>query len=99
MDDDIQTPIAREMALIFKALADESRLRVIGLLLRQREVCVSDIAKELGLTTSSVSHHLGLLTRLGFVDYTRDGKFVYYSVTDDCIKDIIQRVRDHVRGN
>lgn len=89
----------REMVMVFKALADESRLRVIEILMNQTQLCVSDIANELGLTTSSVSHHLGLLTKLGFVTYERDGKYIYYRLSDECIKDIIQRVSDHVRGS
>ena len=83
---------------MFKALGDPSRLKVIALLTREPDLCVSDIAKKLNMSISRVSHHLKLLEHLGFVRHRQEGKQVYHSIEDDCIIDIMARAQEHVRG-
>lgn len=62
---------------IFKALADTTRLRILGLLLAG-EVCVCDIHDSLGLPQPKVSRHLAYLRRAGLVEGRKDGLWVHY---------------------
>ncbi|MCK5302396.1 MAG: helix-turn-helix transcriptional regulator [Candidatus Thorarchaeota archaeon] len=84
---------------IFKALSDQSRLRIIALLAEDRRRSVSEVANELGMSISSVSHHLSILGNLGFVGKKRNGKRVYHSLDDQCVRDILKRAIEHVSGN
>ncbi|RDE11367.1 MAG: transcriptional regulator [Candidatus Thorarchaeota archaeon] len=88
----------RNVVRIFKALADPTRLRVVSALVKERSVCVSDIAELLGMSVSRVSHHLSILDKLGFTRHKQDGKQVFYTISDDCIVDILARAHEHVRG-
>ncbi len=88
----------RDMVRIFKLLADESRVRILLLLIGRPGLCVSDISRELGLTVSNVSHHLSMLEALGFVERERRGKRTHYRVSDECIVDVLRRTGAHVRG-
>ncbi len=65
----------------FKALADETRLRILKLL-ETREMCVCELMVALGLTQPTVSHHLGLLENAHLVKRRKEGKWVFYSVAD-----------------
>jgi len=68
-------------AHIFKALADETRLRILCLLL-EKELCVCDIKDVLQLPQSTVSRHLAYLKNAGLVDDRRCGVWMYYSLVD-----------------
>ena len=68
-------------ARMFKALADETRLRILGLLLREGELCVCDIMAALQLPQSTISRHMAYLRNSGWVDDRRMGLWVYYKVT------------------
>ena len=84
---------------IFKALSDQSRLRIIAMLAEDKNRSVSEIAIELGMSISSVSHHLSILGNLGFVGRNRNGKQVYHSLDDQCVRDILKRAIEHVSEN
>jgi ArsR family transcriptional regulator len=64
---------------LFKALADETRLRILNLLCRQ-EICVCQIVEALGLGQSKVSRHLAHLRNAGLVNDRREGLWMYYSL-------------------
>lgn len=64
---------------LFKALADQTRLRILGLLLGG-EVCVCDIHETLGIPQAKASRHLAYLRRAGLVAARRDGLWVHYRV-------------------
>jgi len=64
-------------ALIFQALSDRTRQRILKLLSRRR-MCVSEICKNFDLTQPSISHHLDILKKTGLVIYQKKGKEVYY---------------------
>ena len=66
-----------EMEALFKALADETRLRILGLLLTG-EVCVCDIHESLKVPQPKASRHLAYLRRSGLVDTRRDGLWIHY---------------------
>lgn len=61
-----------ELLVFFKALADESRLKIIGLL-AQQPYSVEKLAEALGLGVSTTSHHLACLTKAGLVSVRVDG--------------------------
>jgi ArsR family transcriptional regulator len=83
---------------IFKALTDESRLRIVHLLMNVDRISVSEISTELDQHISGVSHHLRVLRNLGFVKREREGRWIYYSMNDKCIEDIMRRALEHVAG-
>jgi len=66
-----------EMERLFKALADATRLRILGLLLTG-EVCVCDIHESLKIPQSKASRHLAYLRRAGLVETRREGLWIHY---------------------
>jgi len=72
---------AKARSRFFKALADETRLRILSLL-EVREMCVCEVMVALGMTQPNASHHLGILENVGLVKRRKEGKWVYYSVSD-----------------
>jgi ArsR family transcriptional regulator len=68
----------KQQARFFKALADETRLRILWLLMGQEELCVCDIMMVLGITQSKASRHLRYLYNLGWVTDRREGLWMYY---------------------
>ncbi len=69
-----------ELAVVFKALSDESRLRIINLLFYSGELCVCDIERVMGATQTKVSRHLAYLRKVGLVDDRRQGLWMLYSI-------------------
>lgn len=65
----------------FKVLADATRLRILGLL-AAREMCVCEIMVALDLTQPTASHHLRILESIGLVKDRKEGKWVFYSLSD-----------------
>jgi len=72
---------ANKRSRFFKALADETRLRILRLL-EVREMCVCEVMVALDLTQPTASHHLGLLENAGLVKDRKEGKWVFYSMAD-----------------
>jgi len=66
-----------QMEVLFKALGDSTRLRILGLLLTG-EVCVCDIHESLKIPQPKASRHLAYLRRAGLVDTRREGLWVHY---------------------
>src|SRR4051812_4953979 len=69
------------METLFKALADSTRLRILGLLL-SGEVCVCHIHESLKITQPKASRHLAYLRRAGLVDTRRDGLWINYRIAE-----------------
>ncbi|HJV36262.1 metalloregulator ArsR/SmtB family transcription factor [Geomonas sp.] len=69
----------------FKALADETRLRLLALLLSAGELCVCDLTAALQLPQSTVSRHLAYLKGAGWVNDRRVGVWIYYSIATDSV--------------
>ena len=70
----------KEMTQIFKALSDETRLRIMSLLVNDKELCVCDIMEALHLPQSKASRHLSYLRNAGLVDDRRHGVWIYYKI-------------------
>ena len=86
----------QQMAGIFKALSDPSRLKIVLALLKA-EHCVCDIAIICNQTDSAISHQLRILRALKIVKNRRDGKSIYYSLEDDHVISLINMSLEHVR--
>lgn len=82
-----QNPL--EVAKIFKALSDETRIKIAYSLSNEEELCVCDIANIIGSSTATASHHLRLLKTLGLAKFRKEGKLVYYSIDDEHVKELI----------
>lgn len=68
----------KKQTRFFKALADETRLQILCLLMGEEELCVCDIMRALGITQSKASRHLRYLFNVGLVTDRREGAWMYY---------------------
>ena len=84
-----------DLTELFRIFADSTRIRILYVLL-ESEMCVCDIAALLGMTQSAISHQLRALKQSKLVKYRREGKTVFYSLTDDHVKTIIDQGLEHV---
>lgn len=84
-----------ELADLFKVFGDSTRLRVM-VLLSDRELAVSDIAEQLKMEQSTISHQLRVLRQNKLVRARRDGKQMYYALDDDHVKKIIEMGMEHI---
>lgn len=86
-------------AKFFHGLADLNRLRIVELLLDEGEQNVSDLVAVLGQSQGRVSNHLACLRWCGYVDSRREGKFVYYRVSDPRVRQLIGLARTMIADN
>ena len=85
-----------ELADFFKIFADPTRMRILYAV-ESGPMCVCDIAATLGMTKSAVSHQLKVLRQSALVRYRKSGKNVYYELSDDHVKDIIDKALEHIK--
>src|SRR5215207_6219120 len=71
----------RSLSKVFRALGDETRLRIVALL-SHGELCVCHIESALELSQPNASRQLGILKSAGVVDSRRDGTWVYYHLAE-----------------
>ena len=81
--------ILEEMTVIFGALADRSRVKILYALRNVDELCVCDIAAMLNVKIATASHHLRKMRDLKLLKYRNDGKLAYYSLKDQRVTDIL----------
>lgn len=86
---------AEQLADTFHLMGDASRLRII-LACLDRSMAVGDIAQQLGLSQSLVSHHLRLLRAARLVRAERRGKHVFYSLADEHIRTVLTDMTAHL---
>lgn len=79
---------------LFKAMADESRIKILYLL-SQQELCVCDLAFLLDTNLPAVSHHLRFLKTLNLVRSRRDGKQVFYTLSDSHVPELLETAKNH----
>ena len=75
--------LEKDLVQIFKLLSDETRLRILMYLGREKELHVTALCQKLGQSQPAVSHHLALLRVAGLIEARRDGKHNYYSVCNE----------------
>ena len=82
---------SRETALVFRALADENRLRILKAISHMGELCECSIVPVFGLSQPTVNYHLKVLREAGLVQSERRGQWVYHQVNQ---KAVLGAVRD-----
>ncbi|MFO7577824.1 MAG: metalloregulator ArsR/SmtB family transcription factor [Pelovirga sp.] len=93
----------KNVAHIFKALSDETRLRILALL-SSGELCVCDLMTVLALPQSTVSRHLAYLRNAGLVDDRRRGVWIFYRLKqssvlgDDLLRLLIEKLNASAQG-
>ncbi len=77
--------------MIFKALSDESRVRILSQLYHNKELCISDLEHVLGFTQSKTSRHLIYLKNSGMVGYRKFNNWVLYFIVDE-VYDMLSQI-------
>jgi ArsR family transcriptional regulator len=79
---------AERIAKTFKALGDPTRVRLLSLIAASNggEACICDLTDPVGLSQSTVSHHMKLLVDAGLVTREQRGRWAYYAVIDEALK-------------
>jgi DNA-binding transcriptional ArsR family regulator len=85
--------VVKDLAQLFKLLADETRLRILDLLGARKELCVRDLWERLGQSQPAVSHHLGLLRMAGLVDTRHEGKHIYYRIDRERFEQLMEMIQ------
>jgi DNA-binding transcriptional ArsR family regulator len=83
-----------ELCDLFQLLSDPNRIKILYALSRE-EVCVCDLSALLGMSDSAVSHQLRLLRALRLVKSRKDGRVVYYSLSDDHVTRLLEMCLEH----
>lgn len=78
---------------IFKACADESRLRIINLIFTNGEMCITDIEKILDFTQAKTSRHLIYFKNSGILTFRRYNHFVFYQIKDEVFEIVKQMLQ------
>ena len=94
----ILTPDAKELdalSELHKTLGDYTRIRILWLLM-EREWCVSELAGEMKMTESAISHQLRILRSARLVNGRKAGKNVFFSLADEHIRWILEKTYDHI---
>lgn len=91
----LREPTSTHLADLFSALSDPTRLRIISVLL-DSELNVGDIAAQLTMSESAVSHQLRGLRQLRLVRSRKNGRQVYYALDDDHVAKLYRLGLDHV---
>lgn len=85
-----------------KALSDETRLRILNLLL-ERECCVCEVMQALAISQTRASRNLSSLRSAGFLKLRKDGLWSLYSINqedmDECLSSIVRAVQEELEGN
>jgi len=84
-----------DIAELFKVFGDSTRMKIICCLF-QSEMCVCDIAEIINATQSAVSHQLRVLKQAKLVKYKKEGKTVYYSLSDKHVEIIFNMALEHI---
>lgn len=84
-----------DLAELFKIFGDSTRIKILFALL-ESDMSVNDIASELQMTQSAISHQLRILKTNGLVKYTRNGKSLIYSLADNHVTTILNQGIEHI---
>lgn len=84
-DDNMDSEYSKHIA-IFKAISDETRLKILDIL-SCGEMCACDILEEFSISQSTLSHHMKILSECGLVNAVRDGAWMRYTLNRETIDD------------
>lgn len=85
-----------DLADFYKLFSDSTRVRILSAL-SSSELCVYDLALVVGMSQSAVSHQLRILKTGRLVSSRREGRVVFYRLSDDHVRDILTEGLEHVR--
>lgn len=95
--DFINTEDIAMLASFFKAVGDETRLRIVMTLLSKNELCVCALAEELSMTKSAVSHQLAQLKLKKLITCRRQGAHMFYSLSDEHVEKVLRIAFEHIK--
>lgn len=84
-----------DLAELFKVFGDSTRIKILYALF-ESELCVNDIAALLNITQTAASHQLRVLKTNKLVKARKDGKMIFYSLSDDHVYKIISQGMEHI---
>ena len=82
---------AFELAAVFETLANDTRLRVLNVMVQGTETSPTELAKEIGMKPQAISNQLKRLSDRGIVERRREGNQVYYRIVDSRVVDLLER--------
>lgn len=85
-----------KVAAVFRALGDESRMKIIRLL-SEKELCAAELLESVGVVQSTLSHHMKVLTETDVVACRKEGKKVFYSIRYETMDRVADWLRDGAR--
>jgi DNA-binding transcriptional ArsR family regulator len=89
---------AAHVAELFRSFSDTSRVRILSAIVEQ-ELNITTLAQMVGVTESAVSHHMRGLRQMHLVEARREGKEVFYSLTDQHIIALFRQGVEHIQEN
>ena len=84
-----------KLSMFFKAISDETRIKILYSLSRSK-MCVCDLAALLDMTVSAISHQLRVLKQAELVKSEKQGKVVYYTLSDDHVNTVFSNALEHI---
>jgi len=88
----------QEQAKLFKALSDERRLAILQMLAKG-EKCACDLLEHLEITQSTLSHHMKILIESQIVTQRKEGKWMYYTLSNEVISSTISYLQELTANN
>lgn len=85
-----------DLAELFKIFGDSTRIRILFQLFKAEEVSVGDIADNLNMTVSAISHQLRILKHSKLIKSRRDGRQSLYSLADEHVRTIMECGVEHI---
>ncbi len=98
MEDMPKDEVLYDLADFFKVFGDSTRIKILYALFSS-EMCVQDLTELLNMQQSAVSHQLRILKQAGLVKYRKHGKYVFYSLDDEHVTQIIAQGLAHLSEN
>jgi len=88
----------RDLVKVFRALSDETRIRILKVLL-ERECCVCEVMQALDISQSRASRNLGILEGAGFVKSRREGLWMVYAIDEQAMNSYVAALIEVLRGS
>lgn len=92
-----ENSVLSDICALFSVFSDVTRVKMLSAL-SISEMCVTDLSAVLQLNQTTVSHQLKLLRDADMVTYRRDGKIIYYKVTNKYINEVMMTGADYVNA-
>ena len=77
-----------DYAMLFKALSDANRVKIVTMISKQGELCACKVLDELGITQPTLSHHMKVLCSCGLVKCRKEGKWMHYSLNQEAVAEV-----------